>query len=401
MLHCSMRRNVNPSDHIQLQDLLGLGRLAVDGTVRATDLAETLHRNITRGTAGPVPGLVYASVRAIASVVGGGMDALLPSLLPLQGAAGSTPEREAWLAVLNGVMGDYLAATDNPLAIAMCLRHKGRPLSLDRQALPAAIPRPSPKLLLLVHGLCMNDRQWTRKGRNHGAGIARDLGYTPVHLLYNGGLHISTNGRALAGLLETLLDRWPVPVEEFAILAHSLGGLVSRSACYYGKAAGHRWPRRLGKLVFLGTPHHGAPLERGGNWLDVALQLTPCTAPFVRLGKIRSAGITDLRYGNLLDEDWEGRDRFERSRDRRRPVPLPDSVKCYAMAAATGRERDSLGSSLFGDGLVLVDSALGRHRDPARCLAFPASRQWVGYGMNHWDLLDKRAVYQQIVRWLA
>lgn len=392
---------MNPTGHIHLQDLLGLGRLAVDGTVRATDLAETVHRNIARDAAGPIPDLVYSSVRTIAGVVGGGMDALLPSLMPLQATGASTPEREAWLAALNGVMGDYLAATRNPLAIAMCLRHKGRPLSLETQALSAAIPHASRKLLLLVHGLCMNDRQWTRKGRNHGSAIARHLGYTPVHLLYNCGLHISTNGRAFAHLLEALLDEWPVPVEEFAILAHSLGGLVSRSACYYGKAADHRWPRRLRKLVFLGTPHHGAPLERGGNCVDVALQLTPYTAPFVRLGRMRSAGITDLRYGNLLDEDWQGRDRFEHSGDRRRPVPLPDRVKCYAMAAATGRERDSLGSILFGDGLVPVDSALGRHRDSARCLPFPASRQWVGYGMNHWDLLHKPAVYRQLARWLA
>ncbi len=190
-------------------------------------------------------------------------------------------------------------------------------------------------------------------------------------------------------------------MEEFAIVAHSLGGLVSRSAYHYGTAAGHQWPRRLGSLVFLGTPHQGAPLGRVGNWVDAALHLSPYTSPLARLGRVRSAGITDLRYGNLLDEDWEGRDRFEPSGDRRRPVPLPANVRCYAIAATTGKEIASLNSDLPGDGIVPVNSALGHHDEPARSLSLPKTRQWIGYGMNHWDLLNRPAVYHQIARWLT
>lgn len=122
------------------------------------------------------------------------------------------------------------------------------------------------------------------------------------------GLHIPTNGREFADLLEALITCWPVPVEELAIIGHSMGGLLARSAWHYGNAAGHDWSRHLNKLVFLGTPHHGAPLERGGNWVDIVLGASPYTAPFARLGRIRSAGITDLRHGYLLDEDWEGRE---------------------------------------------------------------------------------------------
>jgi hypothetical protein len=70
--------------------------------------------------------------------------------------------------------------------------------------------------------------------------------------------------------------------------------------------------------VFLDTPHHGALLERGGNWVNLCLGLSPYTAPFARLCKLRSAGITDLRYGNVLDEDWQGFDRFEHAGDLRR-----------------------------------------------------------------------------------
>lgn len=390
-------------------DLLGFSRLAIDATAGLSTLVEALHDNIARapgvfdtpsqGPTSGITGLVYQSIRTVTGLVGVGMDAILPEIVPLLAERSSAPERDAMVAALNGVMGDYLAATNNPLAISMRLRRKGRPLTLEMPALTAAIPNARGKLVVLVHGLCMNDRQWTRKGHNHGTSLARDLGYRAVHLHYNSGLHISTNGLAFADLLEVLLDQWPVPLDDFVIIAHSMGGLVSRSAHHYATVTGHRWPRHLHKIVFLGTPHHGTPVERLGNAVTRGLHLSPYTDAFARLGEIRSSGITDLRYGNLLDEDWYGRDRFEHSRDLRRPVPLPEGVQCYAIAA-TGERTGAL-DGLLGDGIVPVDSALGHHQDPGMNLSFGESRQWVGYGMNHFDLLNRPAVYEQVRRWLA
>jgi hypothetical protein len=305
------------------------------------------------------------------------------------------------LAALNGVLGDYLVASDNPLAIPMSLRREGRPLVLEEQALAAAIPQAGGKLAVLAHGLCLNDLHWNREGHDHGAVLARDLGHTPLYLHYNTGLHTSINGRALADLIETLLGQWPYRVEELSIIAHSMGGLIARSACHYGALAGHAWPRRLRRIAFLGTPHHGAPLERGGNWVDLILDATPYAAPFARLGKIRSAGITDLRYGNVLDEHWKGRDRFARTGDIRRNVPLPKGVQCFAIAATTGKKPGDLRDRLLGDGLVPVASALGRHDESHRSLSFPKSRQWIGYGMSHLDLLGRSEVSDQLVRWFG
>ena len=397
---------------VRANDLRGVGRLAIEATLGLTQLVENLHHNILRtpgilGTPTQAPakgitGLVYKSIRGVTRLVGGGIDVVLKQLVPIFAQpAESSAEREAVLAALNGVLGDHLAASSNPLAIQMQLRRAGLALALTADALLAAIPKPTGRILLLVHGLCMNDRQWQRHAHDHGAALAKDAGYTPLYLHYNSGLHVSSNGRAFAELIEELLRAWPVPVQELVILAHSMGGLVSRSACHYAQDAGHDWPRHLSKIVFLGTPHQGAPLERGGNWVDVILGASPYTAAFARLGKIRSAGITDLRYGSVLDEDWIDRDRFARAKRKPAFVPLPQGVSCYAIAASIAAKSGTPAKKILGDGLVPTRSALGQHDEPQRRLAFPKARQWTGYRMNHMDLLDRKEVYAKLGEWLA
>jgi pimeloyl-ACP methyl ester carboxylesterase len=396
---------------VHAADLRGVNRLTIDGIVGVVDLVEAMHRNIasvpgilakpSEGRTTGITRLVYWSIRRVISLVGHGLDRLLARLEPLLNERSAWPGREAMLAALNGVLGDYLAASNNSLAITMRLRRGGIALPGERQPLAAAIPQAGGKLLVLLHGLCMNDLQWRRKGHDHGAALARDLGYTAVYLHYNSGLHISTSGRAFAEFLETLVQRWPVPLTELVLIGHSMGGLVARSACHYGALAQHEWVRRLDKLVFVGTPHNGAPLERGGNWVDMLLSSSAYSAPLARLGKIRSAGITDLRFGNLVDEDWKKLDRFERSRDLRLAVPLPEGVACYAIAATTGKTAGDLSDRLIGDGIVPLASALGRHANPRLALTFDESRQWVAYGINHLDLLSRPEVYAQIKRWLA
>jgi pimeloyl-ACP methyl ester carboxylesterase len=397
--------------HLRPSDIRGYSRLVFDAMIGLSNLIESMHHTIahTPGVLGTAPkgptkgitGLVYRSIRGIACLVGGGIDAILEQIVPLLDQRPSSTEREAVLAALNGVLGDHLAASGNPLMLHMRLRRNGQPLDLSRQALTEAIPQPTGKVLLLVHGLCMNDLQWQRKGHDHGAALAIDEGFTQMYLHYNSGLHISVNGRAFADLIESLMQIWPVPVDELVIIGHSMGGLVSRSACHYGEATGHDWLRPLRKIVFLGTPHHGAPLARGGNWVNVILDVSPYTAAFARLAKIRSAGITDLRYGSLLDEDWEHKDRFARSKDVRRAVPLPCGVKCYSIAASIAKKASDLSEQLLGDGFVPLRSALGQHADPNRNLSFPESQQWIGYNMNHMDLLNNREVYEQIRHWLT
>lgn len=239
---------------------------------------------------------------------------------------------------------------------------------------------------MLAHGLCMNEQRWNRDGHDHGAAIADELGYLPLYLRYNSGLAIADNGQALAQLLESVLGNWPEPVEELAIIGHSMGGLVARSALHHANEAGHAWPKSLRKLVFLGTPHHGAPLERAGYGLDFAMDLSPYSTPLTRISRARSAGITDLRHGTISSDQ--------------QAVPLPSDVECYAAAAVLASEPGVVRERLVGDGLVPLHSALGRHRDAARDLAIPEHRQWVGYGTGHLELLQHPQLYAELLRWL-
>ena len=393
---------------LQAADLQGLSQVVIDATVGVVDLVERMHHTIAQrsGIVGAVPngstrgitGLVYRSVRGGTRLTGRALDLALAAIARQWPGGGSSPAREAALAALNGLCGDHLEASANPLAIPARLRHDGQPLTLQRDALAARLAPNDGRILLLVHGLCMNDLQWTRDGHDHGRALARDLGFTPVHLHHNSGRHVSHNGRDLAQLLQTLVEQWPRPVTELVIVGHSMGGLVARSACHLAAQQAMSWPGVLRGLVCLGTPHHGAPLERGGHVVDRLLGISPYVAPFARLGRARSAGITDLRFGHVQDADWQG---DAPHRDQRLPTPLPTGVPTYLMAATTAEHIGSLRSTLLGDGLVPVDSALGRHADPTLDLGVPPQRQFVLTGANHWDLLNRAEAYRQLHDWLV
>jgi hypothetical protein len=399
-----------PARTSPLSDLRGAGRLAVDLTLLVTDVVETMHHNIVRrpGVLGPatleptrgLAGLVYRSVRGVTRLVGGTVDAVLAPLVPLLSGPSARPGRDAVVGALNGVLGDRLDASGNPLAIAMHFRLRGEPVPLERGRIAKLLRHPRERVIVMVHGLCLTDRAWNRNAHDHGQGLARDLQADTLCLRYNSGRHVSTNGADFAALLERLIDAWPVPLRELVLVGHSMGGLVIRSACASAGTARHRWKRRLRALVFLGTPHQGAPLERGGHGVDMLFSASPYTVAFARLGQLRSAGITDLRHGSTQDRDWHGRDRFARAGYLHHPHALPRGVPAFAIAGSLSRAAPEHARAPRSDGLVPVASALGRHSDSAMAVAFRPSRQWIAYGTGHLDLLSSKAVYAQMKGWL-
>lgn len=394
--------------HLRTTDLRAAAQLATQATLGVTRIVEGVHQSVLRtlgapggatpGTTRGITGLVYRSITGVTRTVGRQIDRALAQLEPALGTMEEgpppSPERAAVLAALNGVIGDRLAADGSPLATAMAL-------------VPRGPQRASGRTLLLMHGLCMHDLQWqarTPQGKvvDHGQTLGEALGLNTLYLRYNTGLHVSQNGRALALLLEQHVAAQAQPIAALQIVGHSMGGLVARSAVHYATEAGMRWPSLLTHLVFLGTPHHGAPLEQAGHGVELLLGSNRFSAPFIALARLRSNGITDLRHGHVLDDHWQqAADGKGAGRVRRAALPLPAGVACFTVAATLAGARGTAAQRLLGDGLVPLNSALGLHASAARRLAFASDRQYIAYRTGHLQLLASEAVVAQVRHWLA
>jgi pimeloyl-ACP methyl ester carboxylesterase len=357
---------------LRARDLAGIAMLAGDGTIAVANVAEDLHQRIAlplatkRGKTIGITGAVYKSVRTVAKLASTATSAVLKAVdqRVLPGKAGASSARDQWLSILNGVLGDHLAATANPLALQMQL--------IGDLA--------HARLAIFVHGLCLNEHHWGQAVVQ----AARTAGYTPVFLRYNSGLPIADNGLAFSQLLAQGISR---ATTDIAIIVHSMGGLVTRSALAQGAG---QWRQHVKKVVFLGTPHGGAPLERTGAWVHRHWQAIPYAGAFAAIANLRSAGITDLRFGQVLGRDA----------NTLQTPPLPRTVKCFALAGALTRTAQPLTDQTLGDGLVGIDSALGQGESMARPLKFSLARRAVLRGFGHMELLHAPEVAAQLEQWL-
>jgi pimeloyl-ACP methyl ester carboxylesterase len=320
-------------------------------------------------------------------------------------------------AVLNGLFGDVLAEQRSSLAIPLTFHDvSGGELPLDRAGLREAVPHASGRLCVLVHGLMSSDALWRFGGGrrlSYGQLLAREHGMTPVYVRYNTGRHISTNGRELAAKLQRLVRAWPRRVREVDLIGHSMGGLVVRSACHYGR---HRaalsdrlrglrpWPRKVRRVVLLGVPNSGASLEVIANLTSAALWSLPL--PVTRLIGAgldrRSEGIKDLRWGAVLDEDWVERDPGATERPERHPVHVPRRaaylVVAGSLASQMATDPPRLVDRVLGDPLVTPSSAAGDLGGGAPGL-FPNLSVRVCPRVNHIALANSPEVYDQIASW--
>ena len=402
-----------PAGAVWLRGGIALAADAFTGTV---GLVQGVHRSITRSIGrinpaahpvGRVSDFVYGRVRDIGSLSfagAGQLAGLAETLVPARKREIPARLSLGLHSALNGAVGDHLEASGNELALPMdFVAADGRPIALTRHGLSVGLDdAPSPRLVVLIHGLGMNDRQWRRAGHaDFGERLARDHGYTALRLRYNSGRHVSENGRDLAFRLQALVDAYPVALERITLIGHSMGGLVARSAAHYAHEAGLGWPRRLADMVLLGSPHLGAPLERLGSRVTRSLTRVPYTQPFARLGDIRSAGVKDLRYGYLRDEDWQKDERVGGDYTASPALRPLDHVGHFLVAATLGRREDDPLGRWFGDLLVPVGSAFGHARIPGRRFVARDQDGRVFYGMNHFALLHHDDVYRAISDWLG
>ncbi len=384
-------------------DLQGISKLTIDAVKGTTKIVESLHGTISQYTSilgdpkektKGLTGLIYKSINSVTHLLGEGINAIFNKTSQMHGDYTGehklSATREAAAAAMNGVLGDHFEKGENPLAINMSFRINGQPL--DDNQLQKLFDKASSDVTLLIHGLCMNDLQWTRDGHNHGDLFAEELGHTIIYLHYNSGLHVSENGRQLAEVIDKIKLKQDVRLN---ILGHSMGGLLARSACYYAAKTNHKWLSHLDRIIFLGTPHHGAVLAKGGHWADVLLEISPYSAPFAKITKVRSNGLTDLRHGYIVDEDWQ-------DIEQRKVIPLPENIQCYAIATTKSeKESSKLANDVIGDGLVAINSALGIDKKSAFNLNIPKQNQWIGRNIGHMQLLSDEKVYAVIKNWLT
>ena len=291
----------------------------------------------------------------------------------------------------------------------MTLRHQGRHLPATPEALAEAYPDATNKICVFVHSLAGTEWLWSLSSEKHygdpnvtfGTRLRDDHGYTPIYLRYNTGRHISENGKALSKLLSELLEAYPVPVEEIALVGHSMGGLVARSAAHYGQEHEASWVGKLRHLACIGSPHLGAPLERAVHKLTIALRRIDAAAAQVpaEILNTRSVGVKDLRYGYTIDEEWLGRDPDEVFEDARQNIPLLDGVGYYFLAATISHDPAHPLGQVLGDLMVLLPSATGEHPEHARRIHFSGGA--VFPGMNHVDIANHPIVYEALHDLLA
>lgn len=288
------------------------------------------------------------------------------------------------VSAVNGLIGDRLAEEGSDLAIELAVRKHGRDVPPERTRLEAAFPDATGDLVVFLHGLSESEHYWDRRreesGGSYGERLAQDHAWTPLYLRANTGLPIAENGVALASLLDRLVAAWPTEVRRIALVGHSMGGLIMRAACAVATDAETQWTDRVTNVVTLGTPHLGAPIERGLHLGTRALGVLPESAPFGRILEYRSVGILDLRAG--LAPDIQN---------------LPHA-RYHLVAATLATSHRHPVSELLGDLLVRYPSATGR---PRRGRAMFPDADVLHVRGDHFDLLNHPEVYNALRTWLT
>jgi len=403
---CNLRKSpLTQGDFIE-----GLAQLATTGIARTTDFVQAIYRETILRSLGvydgqnPTP-LQQTMSEQMFRAIRLGMKFAGPYTangLRLIGRMSSKQTQKplyvpthVLTSALNGVMGDHLVYDCNPLALPM--------LAFDRHNKVQTGPLAG-RVVIFVHGLCMTQHSWyPSRYMSMGEQVYRQQDCTVLYLSYNTGRRISLNGRSFSNLLNDLYTRNP-DITQIDIIGHSMGGLVSRSALFYGKQMGLNWILLVDHLICLGSPHQGALLERLSFMLQEKVGKLPFAGMLARLGDVRSAGIIDLRWGSVRDDDWEHLSSGRRGdfADNRRPAPLPSNIKAYFVAGTLEHENvPSKAREALGDYLVSVKSALGEHDDPEHSLNVPAERKKVLYGVDHMQLQYSQRVIDVVLKWMA
>ncbi|WP_210518551.1 esterase/lipase family protein [Hymenobacter terricola] len=365
------------------------------------------------------------------------------ALLPVRGAGylvrSGKAHQHFFLPVLNGALGDQLAARFDPRAIRLSFRRGGQ----DVAVADLRLAEPLQKTVVFVHGLMGDELIWQTGfqdppgSRRYGPRLAEETHVRALYLRFNSGLHLSENGRELSRLLTELVNTYPDAIGELVLVGHSMGGLIIRSAGYYAalneelgmkneelrpvpkapatdnssffipnsslSATPAPWLAHLRSVFLIGTPNDGSWLEQNSHLTARLLErinLFPTRFLSKALNQ-RSNGIKDLRYSILVDEDWQDAHANDLTPPRTPVPPLPGVRYHILMGAWLRSTRPSALREYFGDGLVGQGSARG-HATFGDEVALPAGAQVrtaVFSQQHHGGLLTHPEVFQYLKQW--
>ena len=283
------------------------------------------------------------------------------------------------LAILNGLVGDHLHSSRNPLSIQFGFYIDGQPVVLDADGAERLLPGHDRRLVVFVHGIMTTESYWQPiHGDSFAKRLTHDFGVQCAYVRYNTGRPVAENGAALAKVLSELMVLSQRPIEELVLVGYSMGGLLVRHALEVAAAANLPWLKIVQKILYLGTPHGGTHYERAGRTFNLFLDNIP--DPVTRLvgniGNLRSRGIKDL--GDPA------------------AIRVPSGIKSCLIAGDLGI-RGPLGKFL-GDGTVPVSSAtrsegLGGLDSDVTIKVLP--------GISHTKLPRDKRVYKVMRDWLA
>jgi pimeloyl-ACP methyl ester carboxylesterase len=300
--------------------------------------------------------------------------------LPVPAAPNAKTDKRvsAISSAINGVFGDHLTATRNPMQVRMNLYANGQPLAADQAALMAQFPDAQNHLIVFVHGLCCNEDSWQMyynpsepATRPYGDKLQDEFPVTSLYLRYNTGRNIDANARQFKRMLNKLVRNWPVAVEGITLVGHSMGGLVSRAVVEALTDDDIILKRAIRDVVCLGSPHAGAPLARlaaAGEQLFGKFELSK---PIGRVLGVRSRGIRDLKDGLGALQTRDGQE-----------------VMFHLVGSTIGDHTSSWLNTTVGDGLVTPDSALADDTGKAQRVTFAQK--------HHMTLLNDPDVFLEL-----
>lgn len=319
--------------------------------------------------------------------------------------------RRRWASFSAAVIGGLAGSRDHALAASLPVMH-WRDDYNDVSAsylrfLKNKQRRGTVDVVVMVHGLMIDESCWKGAVNPFAATLEARFGWTPLYVRYNTGLHISENGRQLADLLRELHLTWGDDLGRVHLIGHSMGGLVARSCLEWLRRDNHEVLNHVDRLLLMCTPNGGVEVEQLRYGIENGLRLIGDLAPqlietlmppeksnpkmrevaldtLIRTASTAAAriprlatgaalafvsfpsdGIRDVRFGYMQPEEWQAHRSDEHAfmTNHRRPLPPPEHVRTYAIAASLWPTTTDVPSRVRNDGIVTVASVAAQTLD--------------------------------------